>query len=349
MSGSNAGATFDLVQLAADAEWVAREALRKWTVVRDVSLSMVKLRENAVFKTHLGDGARYALRVHRPGYHSDEALMSEIQWMENLRAHNFPVAEVIPTASGSYFTTIRAPSGIRYQCDLQRWVDGSPLGYAESGRILTPEDAGNTYRILGKLAGELHVLSNGPARPARFARHAWDAEGCIGDKALWGRFGDLESLSIDERSTLENAAGIARHSLESFGMASDRYGLIHSDLVPDNVIQSGSELTVIDFDDSGYGWYMWELATAVFWLRDSPIYEVALKSFVDGYREARSLTEDELAMLPTFMLVRGLVYLGWFQTRNTTDTAKQLTQPVTDTVVAMARTLLTAHAKGGDR
>jgi Ser/Thr protein kinase RdoA (MazF antagonist) len=56
---------------------------------------------------------------------------------------------------------------------------------------------------------------------------------------------------------------------------------------------------------------MFEIATAVFDLIDTPALEPCLNSLVSGYREQRALPDEHLAMLPAFFLARLLSYLGW--------------------------------------
>jgi Ser/Thr protein kinase RdoA (MazF antagonist) len=112
--------------------------------------------------------------------------------------------------------------------------------------------------------------------------------------------------------------------LAEFGKQDDRYGLIHSDLVPDNLADDGQATVIIDFDDCGFGWHLWEMATAVFWHLGGESYDLVCRSFAEGYREHRVLPERHLELLPTFLFLRGLVYLGWCHTRRETSTASEV-------------------------
>ena len=60
------------------------EVLQAWNI-SDASLALINHRENAVFEVEK-DGFRAALRMHRHGYHSDDELRSELQWMQALSA-----------------------------------------------------------------------------------------------------------------------------------------------------------------------------------------------------------------------------------------------------------------------
>ena len=78
---------------------LAREALRAWPV-GEARIELVKYRENAVFCVTDAEGSRYALRVHRPGYRSDNQIRSEIEWMRALASSGVQTPDVIPTTAG---------------------------------------------------------------------------------------------------------------------------------------------------------------------------------------------------------------------------------------------------------
>jgi Ser/Thr protein kinase RdoA (MazF antagonist) len=87
------------------------------------------------------------------------------------------------------------------------------------------------------------------------------------------------------------------------------------DLVPENVLVQGTRLRVIDFDDAGFGWHMFELATSLYFLRRKYTYEMARDALIAGHRRLRPLGEDHLRTLPMFLAARGTTYLAWPQSR----------------------------------
>ena len=60
-------------------EAAGRQALKHWNI-NNAKMHLIKYRENAVFRVEQ-NGTRMALRLHRHGYHSDDELRSELQWM----------------------------------------------------------------------------------------------------------------------------------------------------------------------------------------------------------------------------------------------------------------------------
>ena len=74
----------------------------RWPL-RCASIQPIKVRENAVYAVHLRDGSKVVLRVHRCGYHSDEALQSERTWMQALQDHGIEVPRHVLSTSGRSF------------------------------------------------------------------------------------------------------------------------------------------------------------------------------------------------------------------------------------------------------
>jgi Ser/Thr protein kinase RdoA (MazF antagonist) len=105
-------------------------------------------------------------------------------------------------------------------------------------------------------------------------------------------------------------------------------------------MRAGDRLMLIDFDDAGYGWYMFELATALFWLTDRPDYEIISEGLLAGYDSVRRLSSAQRQQLPLFLFLRSLTYLGWVQTRSETATARELTPMMVEKAVLSANEYL---------
>ena len=90
------------------------------------------------------------------------------------------------------------------------------------------------------------------------------------------------------------------------------HGLIHADLVAGNVMTDGPNLTLIDFDDGGYGFRLFEIATALLKHTDAPDYPILSDALIEGYTTERAL---DLAQLDLFIALRAATYVGWNITR----------------------------------
>jgi Ser/Thr protein kinase RdoA (MazF antagonist) len=310
---------------------LALAALRDWDL-KVANVAPIKVRENAVFRIDLADGGRAVLRVHRSGYHSDAELNSEFIWMRALETAGIPVPRVIRSRHGRDFEVVAVPTiggapaiGGARQIDVFEWIDGRQLGSVESGVSGEGAAVAEQYQMIGAIAARMHNHAAGWQCPTGFRRHAWDAAGLVGEQPFWGRFWELAALTPGQTKLLLRARAKIAGELAAYGTKPDRYGLIHADLVPENLLVDGNRVQVIDFDDAGFGWHLFELATSLYFIAGDGIYPTARESLIRGYRTEREMTDEALEWLPLFLAVRGTTYLGWVHTRQGSDTARELT------------------------
>ena len=323
---------------------LARAALAHWGI-EDGAPDLIKYRENAVFRVTLADGRPAALRIHRPGYHTDIELRSEIAWIQALNEAGIDAPRLIPTGAGEVIVIASAP-GVpeARRVDLLEWIDGEQLGAVEEGQARTSEELESLYRQIGALAARVHNQACAWRAPEGFSRHAWDVNGLVGEEPFWGRFWELEALTPAERDLLERARAQAKTDLVAFGQSPSNYSLIHADLVAENVLVANGRPQLIDFDDAGYGWHLFELATALYFERAESYFPAAERALIAGYRDHRPLSDADIARLPLFYLVRSFTYLGWVHTRRETETAQELTPMLVEASRREAESYLSGRA-----
>ena len=322
-------------------EAMAAEALKHWDITA-AEIELIKIRENAVYKITTSNGARYALRIHRPGYHSDEELQAEIDWMQALAEYGVEVTTLVPTTDNNYFKTVAVENipEVR-QVDLLEWIDAEPLGNFEEGLGDDRERIQHSFNIIGTIMGKMHNQSSSEwSAQQALTRHAWDCDGLVGNEPFWGRFWELDALTPEQRELLLALKAKVKKQLSVYEKGPDQYGFIHADLVVENVLVSNGHVRVIDFDDAGFGWYLFDIATVLYFLLDDPRYQLAYDALLSGYRSERDLTDESLEDLPLFLAARATTYLGWVHTRSETETAQKLTPMIVETVCNYARTYL---------
>lgn len=298
----------------------AKDIARHW-MLDQPEVSLFAYRENAVFKVSVPNDCSFALRLHRPGYHSDASLKSELTWMNSLCDAGINLPAVQPTKEGdSLVSEVHPETGVRYQADLLSWIDGAPVSEAGRGMLKEP-DRSRIFRAAGSLLARMHNFSASWIAPAEFIRHAWDQVGIVGNKSVWGDFRQLGTAAGEPARILEIAEKQLVARLSRLPRDQSAYGMIHADVNLDNLLRSGDEFYVIDFDDAGFGWYLFDLATLLYNFFGSRHFEPLLKLVVEGYRAERELSEDALETLVPLMLARGLTYLGWVSTRPETTVA----------------------------
>jgi Ser/Thr protein kinase RdoA (MazF antagonist) len=292
----------------------AMEALRHFPI-EATRVEPVAVSENVTFRVTGSEGGDYSLRLHRPGYNSLCELESERLWSAALAEAGLPVQEALPTRSENQFVLLDIP-GVAggHFAGMTSWLPGSLLSdYLES--CATTAERQRVFHQIGTLAAKIHNQSARWRPPGGFQRPVLDAEGLLGEEPRWGRFWDHHALTRDQKALLLMTRNQLRALLAQYDREPERFGLIHADLHPDNIILDGDTLGLIDFDDSGYGWHMYDLASALIEHISAVDFETLRRAVLAGYRNERPLTYSDEAMLSSFLLIRGMALIGWFHQR----------------------------------
>jgi Ser/Thr protein kinase RdoA (MazF antagonist) len=121
-------------------------------------------------------------------------------------------------------------------------------------------------------------------------------------------------LSTSERALLQKAETSARQILSTTTRTPEQWGLIHSDLRPSNVMTDGTTLTIIDFDDTGYGWYLYDFGAALTFYEHRPEAPQLAANWIAGYCDVATLTHADRARAGALSMMRRLTMLGWATT-----------------------------------
>ena len=112
--------------------------------------------------------------------------------------------------------------------------------------------------------------------------------------------------------------------LQRYGQGADRFGLIHADLRLANLLLEGPTTKVIDFDDCGFGWYLYDLGAALSFIEHRPDVPELVDAWVRGYRRVAPLAAADEAEIPTFILLRRLLLVAWIGSHAETDLAQSM-------------------------
>lgn len=302
---------------------LAIRALESYPVV-DPTLRFVTHGENTTFMVDASiavDGSRHSrlearrflLRVHRPRRHGRDvdsltAIQSELDWLVALRAEtDLAVPEPQPALDGRLVTTA-ASEGVDEPrcCSLLRWMDGRR--HAASPRPVH-------LRRLGDAMARLHNHADRWSPPDGFLRIRWDWETFFGDTMEYGGINAAavwELLPIDLRRVFDQVATQAGKVIERLGTDSGTFGLIHADLHLDNTLFASGEARLIDFDDCGFGYRIYDVAVALWELRHRSDYTAFRDALVEGYTAHRALADEQIARLDVFIAAREVAFGLWF-------------------------------------
>jgi Ser/Thr protein kinase RdoA (MazF antagonist) len=308
-------------EILRDYDPFARAALGPFGFSPAARLSLLSLSENATYQIDdpdgggPGDGRAAVLRVHRTGYHQPGAVASELAWLQALRAdEGLRTPAVFPAPDGREVVDIQLGPVTR-QAVLFEWLPGT-----EPPADQLPEK----FELLGEICARMHRHSRAWARPASFVRFSWDFDTCVGATPRWGRWQDGVGVGPEELATLSRAADLMRDRLLRFGSGSERFGLIHADMRLANLLVSGPDIQVIDFDDCGFGWFLFDLGASLSFIEHDPRVPELCDAWLRGYRTVLPLPDADAAEIPTFVLLRRLQLVAWVGSHRFADSAREL-------------------------
>jgi Ser/Thr protein kinase RdoA (MazF antagonist) len=319
---------------------IVKTALHSYPLPDNLTVRLINHTENETYK--LEDpvsGCCWALRIHRPGYHSSCAIGSEIAWLMALRKDRV-VATPIPVEgrNGELIQIIQHPSLTESRhVVLYEWEQGEQPH-------LTPDSSQNlreSFAMLGAVTAKMHSHSKFWKRPQGFERFTWDFETTLGATPHWGRWRDGMGVDAETCELFGKTAKLISHRLDRYGKGPGRFGLIHADLRLSNLLIHQGEVKVLDFDDSGFGWFMYDAATAVSFQEHLPEVSGLIEHWCQGYRTVSELCQRDEEEIPTFVILRRLLLVAWCGSHCQTDLAKSMGMEYTQQAVDLCETYLT--------
>jgi Ser/Thr protein kinase RdoA (MazF antagonist) len=248
--------------------------------------------ENRVYEVELADRTRVVAKFYRPGRWTEEQILEEHQFLEDLAAEEIPVCTMRPFPGGG---TLRRIEDILYS-----------LSDRQGGRA--PDELDEpTARRLGMLVGRMH--NAGALREASH-RVRLDADTYIREDLDW--LEDHRVLPPHLQDRYLNAA-LAIATIADRRLAGVPVHRVHGDLHLGNILFRDGLLRVLDFDDMVIGPAVQDL-----WLalpgRDS--YTLALRErFLEGYTQFRDFDRATLSLVEVLRGMRVIHYAAWLARR----------------------------------
>jgi Ser/Thr protein kinase RdoA (MazF antagonist) len=274
------------------------------------------------------------------GYHSDAALRSELQWMAYLRSNGLETPRPIASHNGDLFVQISALGAEPRQVDCLSWLEGNTLGQTAVPLDHSAERLGKIFHALGRTIARMHNATECWQLPAGFQRHRWDFDGFFGKKPIWGEFHTSTLIDAKQRELVSHGRQKAMHALSAYEQSGRNFGLIHADLVRENLLVRDNEIQVIDFDDCGFGWYMYDAATPISFYEHEPQAAGLIQSWTTGYRRVLDLPKADEDEIPTFVMLRRLLLVAWIGSHAETDLARSMGLPYTEATVGLCEAYL---------
>jgi Ser/Thr protein kinase RdoA (MazF antagonist) len=235
----------------------------------------------------------FVLRLSPPNEDVDlPAQKSILAWMAYLAAHGASVPEPLPSQNGNLVEVISSPEG--------EWL---AVAFTQAEGILSEEiplDQWDDvqFQTLGRSIGKIHALARGyvPSNEVSFPQ--------------WETGGNLFNRQIENEHWLKKRQTQLLEKIHALPKSADAYGLVHCDLHFGNFFVDVRKqiVTLIDFDDCAYSWFVMDIAVLLFDIlvlypgtEKDEYGQGFLRSFLTGYLTENSLPMFWLEQLPLFL------------------------------------------------
>lgn len=257
---------------------------------------------NATLKVETTDGQLFALRINTNSPRTPENLKAEIAFLRLLAADGrVKVPQPIQNSEGDFYTSVfHEPSLRMFHCVLYSWIEGEEL---------EDEPIDDQLKAMGVAMATMHLvaptfeLPHGATLPTFDDPLWWTEDFLLSEKSVL----DAEAKEMISRALAAIKDGVAKFYEGTTSM------IIHADMHGGNVLWNEDHLSVIDFDDCGFGLPIQDFATALYYF-DTPEQDLAFK---EGYKSVAPLPECSEREMKMFFLQRRIVLLNYlYETSN---------------------------------
>ncbi len=269
---------------------ILQEAMRRYGIAQD-RIHLLDGFESFMYEFERDDGD-YILRIGHSLRRNIPMIQGEVNWINYLAAGGVPAARAILSQNGKLVEPIDDGQGEQFLA--------TAFVKARGGHPKRAEWTPRFFEAYGMTIGRMHALSKRYEPDPSTWRPQWDDP-----ENLVGQF-----LPPSEAIATEKYRALVEY-LRALPKDTDSYGLIHQDAHMGNLfVDEAGNLTLFDFDDCVYGWFIYDIAMVLFYSVPFDPPEAAsfarefMPHFLRGYRSENKLDDAWLQELPHFLKLR---------------------------------------------
>ncbi|WNS41564.1 phosphotransferase [Paenibacillus sp. MMS20-IR301] len=273
---------------------IAKEALSNYSITCK-SIDFIAQSGNTIYKVTDHDNNSYSLRLHiskggalESYWSKPEVIRSEMVWLHALALDtDLTLPSPYKNTCGEFVTVVDSTS-----CTLLQWVEGEQKPF-----IPTAEEAG----LLGELIGKLHRQASKWQAPDSFERPAFDGSRILESLEKLKARTTAGLLDAADTELLQTAGRRIIAMMNSIERTPGNWGMIHADLIPNNLVFHGAEVRPIDFGACGFGYYLFDLGSAF-----SFIHPAFREQLLKSYSMVHPLPDNYVELLEGFFIAAQL-------------------------------------------
>ncbi len=259
--------------------------------------------ENIVLKLRAEDGRLFALRISKTAGLDPAALASELDLLRDFgRQTGAPVPVPLPARDGRLFCTVT--DGTRdFLCVVFHLLPGVHLA---AGDIMPEHMA-----AMARATARLHAFAAAYVPPPGFVRPVYDESWFFETESWQATPPFVDLLDPAQAAFLRETGDSICARLRAVPRSPDTFGLIHYDLHPGNFLFDGPQARMLDFDECGFGFFLFDLAHLLFEFIEHPQARDFRHAALDAYADTRQLSPVPDAELNLFLALQGIAYVNW--------------------------------------
>ena len=294
------------------------ESLKFWEIPIDSTVKLINVSENFTYLVEGSNHFKAILRVHRENYHTKRDIESELHWKDALiESGTILSPRHFLGKNGQAVQVLNLPNSnsIKFMVLFEHIAGKEP---DENG------DLTKHFKNLGVNAARMHIHSIGWELSQDFSRHKWDLNTIFGKNATWGNWRDAPQVTSKVKTVLEKVELLVKQRLQNYGQGYDCFGLIHSDMRLANLIIDHQDTWIIDFDDCGFGWYLYDFAAGISFMETDTRIPKLKQAWLDGYTSIRGLKKVDFVEIDTLVMLRRMALLAWIGSHSEAPEPKAL-------------------------
>jgi len=277
---------------------VLTEAAKRFSI-NICDLKLLGYNQNFVYE-YIKENKAYILRITHSSHRNEQQVLGELEWILYLSNHKVTASKPIYSRYNCLLERIDIEKGYFIVTSFEKAI-GKKLTYPE---FINNEEV---FLNCGKLTGQIHALSKNYISSAKGKRHEWTHNYYL--------------KNITNESNIFKGYQVIENELNNFKKDRNNFGLIHGDINLGNFFVNQSQITVFDFDECQYSWFIEDIAIQLFYATyvflDDSIHEREecaskfMNNFMKGYYMENNIDEYDVKQIPIFLKLREIiVYRG---------------------------------------
>lgn len=262
------------------------------------NLILINNQINCVYKFDYAN-VSYFIKISHECIRPVDELTAALHFLEHLKNNKVPVCYPVASKNNKYIEHI-GQGNLKFYAHVLNSISGKEM-------CLDVDDL-NVYKNWGLSLAKIHIASCS-YKPQGHHFKDW--------KNLWK---ETHCYLKNENHEIKDAFYFVDAFFSKLSATDKNYGLTHGDHRPGNVIYDYCKVSIIDFDEPVYHWYLADIAKPFLDLCDKPFeqWRDKFNAYIYGYKTILSLSDEDITNLTWFTRMKSLnIYLwcknNWFE------------------------------------